>query len=177
MSARSPTVQYFRQPRHSSVREHPARLKAPFAANTLSHESLASAASTLTRASSKIQQASLVALNRPVSSSQSGSSDDDWNDTRSMPLGPRWQDYTYREGDSFYGRAPTTAVKPSVTSDPASSTKNKSAAALHGTVRSVSGAVSSLRSSIVSALHTQQSTGFEVVRPPRVRESEDQNQS
>ena len=71
-----------------------------------------------------------------------------------------------------------TAVKPSVTSDHASSTKDKSTAALHGTVQIVSGAVSALRSSIVSALHTQPvSTGFEVVRPPRVLGSEDKDES
>jgi hypothetical protein len=157
------------------MREHSTRLKAPFSTSTRSQQSLASSASASTKASSEISQPSLITTNRPMSSSQSGSSDDDWNDTRSAPLGPRWQDYTYREGDSFYSGTPTTAVKPSVTSDPASSAKNKSAAALHGTVRSVSGAVSSLRSSIVSALHTQQSTGFEVVRPPRVLGSEDKD--
>lgn len=177
-SARSHTVQYFRQPRHSSIREHPPRLKSPFTTSTRSQQSLASSASASTRASPGIAPPTLVASNRPVSSSQSGSSDDDWNDTRSVPLGPRWQDYTYREGDSFYGRTPKAAVKPSVTSNPASSTKHKSAAALHGTVQIVSGAVSAMRSSIVSALHTQPvSTGFEVVRPPRVCESENQNKS
>ena len=177
-SARSHTVQYFRQPRHSSIREHPPRLKSPFTTSTRSQQSLASSASASTEASSEIPQPSLITTNRPMSSSQSGSSDDDWNDTRSVPLGPRWQDYTYREGDNFYGRAPTTAVKPSVTSDHAGSTKHNSAAALHGTVQIVSGAVSALRSSIVSALHTQPvSTGFEVVRPPRVLGSEDKDES
>jgi hypothetical protein len=97
-----------------------------------------------------------------------------------VPLGPRWQDYTYREGDSFYGGTPKTATKPSVSGKPAPSAKHKSAAALHGNMRSVSGAVSAVTSSIVSTLRTQpvqpQTRGFEVVRPARVVEPENRNE-
>jgi hypothetical protein len=129
-----------------------------------------------------ITPSTLTASSRPVSPSQSGSSDDDWNDTRSVPLGPRWQDYTYREGDSFYGGGtPKTATKPSVTGKPAPLAKHKSSAALRGTLQSVNGAASAVKSSIASTLRAKpvqpQITGFEVVRPTRVVEPEDQSEA
>jgi hypothetical protein len=136
----------------------------------------------ITAASSIITPPTLTASSRPVSPSQSGSSEDDWNDTRSVPLGPRWQDYTYREGDSFYGGGtPETATKPSVTSKPAPSGKHKSSAALRGALQSVNGAASAVKSSIASTLRSKpvqpQITGFEVVRPTRVVEPDDQSRT
>ena len=117
-----------------------------------------------------------------MSPSQSGSSEDDWNDTCSVPLGPRWQDYTYREGDSFYGGGtPKTATKPSVTDKPAPSAKHKPSAALRGTLQSVNGAASAVKSSIASTLRAKpvqpQITGFEVFRPTRMVEPEDQSEA
>jgi hypothetical protein len=182
-SAECPTAQYFRQPRYNSIRGHPKRLDASIRTSTPSRESLASAAtSDFTSASSTIARSALIASNQPVSPPQNERfDDDDWNDTSSVPLGPRWQDYTYREGDSFYGGAPKTATNPSITSKPVLSTKDKSSAALHGSMRSVSGAVLAMKSSIVSTLRTKpvqsQITGFEVVRPTRVPDSESQSES
>jgi hypothetical protein len=165
------------------MRAHSKPLEASFRTSTPSHESFASAAtSNFTTASSMITPSTLTASSRPVSPSQSGSSDDDWNDTRSVPLGPRWQDYTYREGDSFYGGGtPKTATKPSVTGKPAPLAKHKSSAALRGTLQSVNGAASAVKSSIASTLRAKpvqpQITGFEVVRPTRVVEPEDQSEA
>lgn len=179
LSTESPTAQYFRQPRYSSIRVHPKRLEASFQTGTPSHESLASTVSAFTRASTDIARPTPTTSNHQASPSQTGSSEDDWNDTRSVPLGPRWQDYTYREGDNFYGRTPRIATKPSVISKPALSGKQKSAAAFHGTAQHTSGAVSALKSGIVSKSLTQpvqpQITEFEVARPARVRRSEDRN--
>jgi len=182
MSAEYPAAgQYFRQPRHSSTRGHPTTLEDPLTTIMPSHESFASAANTSIGTSSDISQPALLASDRLVSSSQSAITDDDWNDTRSVPLGPRWQDFTYREGDSFYGKTSRTAIEPSAITGSALPTKRKSAAALHGTIQSMSGAVSALRSSIVSTLRAEQAqpqnSGFEVVRPTRVFKSEDQTTS
>lgn len=178
-SPQYPTVQYFRQPRHSLIRGDSTRAKVPLTSTTPSHESLASADSASSRASSDIARPTLIASNGPPSSSTSGSASDDWHDTHSVPLGPRWHDYTYRDGDGFYGGTPRIATRTSTISKPASSTKHKSAAALHAILQSVSDAVSALRINIVSTLHTQpvqpQSTGLEVSRPSRVLHPEDQN--
>lgn len=90
-----------------------------------------------------------------------------------MPLGPRWKDYTYREGDSFYGGKATTGTEPSVVNELALPANPDSAAALlHGSLRVVSGALSKLKSSIISTVRARpvqpRVAGFQVVRPSRV---------
>lgn len=145
---------YFREPRHSSIRRNPGELKAPSVLSALSDVSTAYDPAAVS----------------PPSSSHSGTSNDLWHDTRSMPLGPRWHDYTYREGDAFYA-APSPAVPfasaaRGLAATPVSS-KGKSRIRLDG----VGEALSSIRETIVSSFSSDanmpEASGFQVVRPGR----------
>lgn len=103
--------------------------------------------------------------------------DDDWHDTRSVPLGPRWHDYTYREGDAFYVAKTRPTGIPDVTVEPLSSAQTVSRNAWNGSLRTVNSAVSALRRSFFPVSYTRpvESTmiGFEVVRPPRAAPTQD----
>lgn len=175
--------QYYRQPRHSSIRMDSAGIKRPAISSTPSHERLASTSDVSSRASSaEVSRSALLASSRPLSSSGSGSPvDDDWCDTSSVPLGPRWHDYTYREGDAFYGGGPGTATTPEVAAQAAAPKKQPSKrSAPNNTLSSLSGVASAMRRN-VSALYTRpvepRSQGFEVVRPPRALQTPDHGDS
>lgn len=156
--------QYFRQPRHSSTREKSTMAKTPATCGPPS----ASGASS--KASSNVARTSFNSLSSPLSSSRSDTIEDDWHDTHSVPLGPRWHDYTYREGDAFYGASLGQETLPSGIVETAALTETIPAPG--SLLQSVSSAMSILRHRITSTLYTwpvkPQSTGFEVVRPARV---------
>lgn len=152
----SPKYGYFREPRHSSMRSASGETKS---LSVLSEPSNVSTAYDPGAAS-------------PPSSSQGGSVDDSWHDTRSMPLGPRWHDYTYREGDAFYGPAPT--------NEPLASTSGKAKAApmsvtptvkSHRSWNALGEAFGSVKQTIASSLSAEvkkpDASGFQVIRPPR----------
>ena len=169
-----PSNQYYRQPRHSSIRMDSAGMKRPPISSTPSHEPLASASDVSSRASSAdISRSALLASSRPPPSSGSGSPVDDWCDTSSVPLGPRWHDYTYREGDAFYGGGSGSDTKPEVVPKPTVPKKQTSTTSPSNALSSLSGVASAMRRN-VSALYTRpmepRSQGFEVVRPPRAHE-------
>lgn len=172
-----PAVQYFRQPRHSSIRGVSMPTKLPAVSSLPCHESTKATSSASSKASSDIARQNLIASVSPPSCSGSGSPKDDWHDTRSVPLGPRWHDYTYREGDAFYGATPSPAAMPSGTIRTISSPQAVPESALDGSVRSMSGAISALRRNVVSMLYSGPSepknSGFEVVRPARLPHTQD----
>ena len=88
-----------------------------------------------------------------------------------MPLGPRWHDYTYREGDAFYGARPRPIAMLDATVELPSHAQATPENAWIGPLRSMNGAVSAVRRNILSALYTRPveptAPGFEVVRPQR----------
>lgn len=145
---------YFREPRHSSIRRKSGELKAP------------SVHSALSQVSTAYDPAAIS----PPSSSHSGGSNDLWHDTRSKPLGPRWHDYTYREGDSFYA-APSPAVPFSSAARELATTPPSSKATSRMRLEGVGEALrSSIRKSILSftsEAEKPEASGFQVVRPGR----------
>lgn len=145
----SPAYGYFREPRHSSVRSTSGETKAASILSAPSHISTAYDPGAVS----------------PPSSSHSGSADDSWHDTRSLPLGPRWNDYTYREGDAFYGAPSNARSKPTAT--PMGSSPMMKA---HRHLDVVSDAFSSIKKTIASILSPEapkpQESGFQVIRPP-----------
>jgi hypothetical protein len=88
-----------------------------------------------------------------------------------VPLGPRWHDYTYREGDAFYGARPIPIATPDAAVGFRSSTQVTPENAWIGPLRSMNGAVSALRRNVILALYTRPveptAPGFEVIRPQR----------
>lgn len=125
--------------------------------------------SDLSKRSSEIDRSSLIDSSSSPSSARSDSMEDDWHDTRSVPLGPRWHDYTYREGDAFY----VARTRPTTTADVAVEALSPANAVTritwNGSLRSVNSAVLALRRNVLSAFYTRPvestSIGFEVVRP------------
>lgn len=171
------THQYFRQPRHSSTRtvysERGSAVVSP-----LPSEEFTSHRPTIPRSSSKDALSSQSASESPPSSSHSAASNDDWHDTSGTPLHPRWNDYTFREGDAFYGPSPTLATKSDArVSGARSGPDSLSTIAPRRSMRSLSDMVSTwgpgVRSWWSSETLMPKSSGFEVVRPPRVLEEAD----
>jgi hypothetical protein len=125
----------------------------------------------LSKPSSEIARSTIVASSSTPSSARSDSLEDDWHDTHSVPLGPRWHDYTYREGDAFYGARPIPTATPGAAVGSRSSTQATPENAWIGPLRIMNGAVSALRRNVLSALYTRHVEpavpGFEVVRPQR----------
>lgn len=145
--------------------------KLPTASDKPCHDSTGPTSSHLSKRSSEIARSTLVALSSIPSSARSECMEDDWHDTRSIPLGPRWHDYTYREGDAFYVARTRPSAIPDVSVEPLSTAQAVSRNAWNGSLRSVNSAVSALRQNVLSLFYTRsvESTniGFEVVRPPR----------
>jgi hypothetical protein len=125
--------------------------------------------SDLSTRSSEIVRSTMVDSSSRPSSARSDSMDDDWHDTRSVPLGPRWHDYTYREGDAFYVARTRPTTTPDVAVETLSPAHAVSSIAWNGSLRSVNSAVLALRRNVLSAFYTRPvestSIGFEVVRP------------
>lgn len=147
-----PTHQYFRQPRHSSVRIVNPEEYAATAASTAPSEHVKDAISMQLGSES------------PPSLSHSSPSNDDWHDTRSIPLGPRWTDYTFREGDAFYSPATQAPI-----ARDSNASYNDRIAAREPLSRAISTwSFAGIRSLWSAEAVTPQASGFQVVRPPRV---------
>lgn len=176
-SPNHPTVQYFREPRYSSSQATPILSKPPAISDIPRHNIIEVTSSTSSKASSDITRSTLDPLSSPPPSARSESPEDDWNDTRSVPLGPRWHDYTYREGDAFYGASLRATTASSISIGTASSPRTTSKTALDVSLQSMSGAMSALKRNVVSALYKRpadsKTAGFEVVRPARVPQLQD----
>jgi hypothetical protein len=97
-----------------------------------------------------------------------------------VPLGPRWHDYTYREGDAFYRAGPRPVAAPDVAVTPLPRTQAVSRNAWNGSLRSVNSAVSVLGRNVFSAFYRRtvetKSPGFEVVRPSRAPPMQDREE-
>lgn len=125
----------------------------------------------LSKPSSEIARSNLIFSSSTSASVQSDSLEEDWQDTHSMPLGPRWHDYTYREGDAFYGATSSPTDTLDITIKTLSSTEVTSGNAWDVSLQRMSIAVSAIRRNLLSTLYTRpvESTtpGFQVVRPAR----------
>lgn len=155
--------QYFRQPRHSSYRSSNRDMKSAGSSVEPSRSSEASGSQSPSRTTSSAASESVDTAGSP-SSSRGDSVDDAWNDTRSVPLGPRWNDYTYRESDAFYTVLPTPeAVLPS-------------GVATASEPQSQSGMLESLKRIFGTTFHSTvkkpESSGFSVSRPARPQPAE-----
>ena len=106
--------------------------------------------------------------------------EDDWHDTHSVPLGPRWHDYTYREGDAFYVARTRPTATPDVAVEAFSPAHAVSRIAWRGSLRSVNSAVLALRRNVLSAIYTRPvestSIGFEVMRPQTASPTHDREE-
>lgn len=164
-------TRYFREPRHNSLRAASMLSKLPAVSDKQCHQNFGLTPSDLSERSLEIASSTLIASSSRPSSARSDSLEDGWHDTHSVPLGPRWHDYTYREGDAFYGARPRPTTIQDVTVAPLPSTQAVSRNAWNGSLRSMSSVVSAMRRNVLSTLypHPVESTapGFEVVRPPR----------
>jgi len=170
--------QYFRQPRHGSIRaaysERSAAVVSPLPfEGSASYQSITSS-----RPPSKVALSSQSASESPPSSSHSEPPNDDWNDTSGTPLHPRWNDYTFRESDAFYGPSQTLPTKSdAMVSGVRSGPDSFSTIAPRRSMRSLNDMVSTwgsgVRSWWSSENPTPKSPAFEVVRPPRVLEEAD----
>ena len=151
--------------------------KLPAVSDKPCHDSTGPTSSDMSNRSSEIARSTLVTPSGSPSSARSDSMEDDWHDTRSVPLGPRWHDYTYREGDAFYVARTRPSATPDIAVEPLSSTQAVSRNAWNGSLRSVNNTVSALRQNVLSVFYTRpvESTniGFEVVRPPRASPTHD----
>lgn len=172
-----PATRYFREPRHSSLRAASMLSKLPVVSDKPCHDSTGPTSSDLSNRSSEIARSTLVTPSSSPSSARSDSMEDDWHDTRSVPLGPRWHDYTYREGDAFYAARTRPIGTPDVAVGSPSSAQAVSRNAWNGSLRSVNSAVSALSRNVLSAFYTRpvqsMNIGFEVVRPPRASPTHD----
>lgn len=167
--------QYFRQPRHSSIRAIPSKIESAVTSTLPSEISMNDRLTNASQAPFKDALSSQTVLESPPSSSHSEPSNDDWHDTSSAPLHPRWNDYTFRESDSFCGPSQRPATKPNVkVSDTQSVPDSLPTAAPRRSAMSLNGMVSTWSSGVRSWWSSEtlrpQSSGFEVVRPPRVLE-------
>lgn len=151
--------------------------KLPTASDKPCHGSTGPTSSDPSKRSSVIARSTLVASSSSPSSTRSDSIEDGWHDTRSIPLGPRWHDYTYREGDAFYVARTRPSATPDVAVEPLFSAQAVPRNACDGSLRSVNSAVSALRRNVLSAFYTRPvgstNMGFEVVRPPRASPMQD----